>query len=77
MGHHIKKEMPDDEQSNLPSQASWIDPNLVSVWEIDAKHGTLRDIKNEKTGTVDKHYFNIIMNEIMDEYYEMLNYLDL
>jgi predicted ATP-dependent endonuclease of OLD family len=77
MGYNIKDEMPIEEQSNLKSNGAWIDPKLVSIWEIEPDSGTLKDIKNEKTGTVDKHYFNRIMNEIMDEYYEMLDYLKL
>lgn len=77
MGHNVRNQMPTDEQKELKSYNSWIDPKLVSVWEIDSTTGTLRNIKNPKTGTVDKHYFNNVMNEIMDEYYEMLEYLDL
>jgi len=75
MGYNVKDKMPKDVQSDLKSNTSWIDPKLVSVWEIDS--GTLKSIKNPKTGTVDKHYFNNAMNEIMDEYYEMLDYLEL
>ncbi len=72
MGYNVKEEMPEEERSTLLSHKSWIDPNLVSVWEIE--NGTLKSIKDKNTGTVSKHYFNKIMNNIMDEYYEMLNY---
>jgi len=77
MGYNVSKNIPKDEISSFASKNSWINPKTVSVWEIDTKTGTLKDIKNTKTGTVDKHYFNDVMNEVMDEYYDMLDYLEL
>ncbi len=76
MGYSIKENMPLDEQEELASKSSWINPDLVSIWEIDNKTGLVKSIKNEKTKTVDKHYFNRVMNEVMDEYYNMLNYFE-
>ena len=73
MGYLVKETMPKDEQDELLSTNSWINPNLVSIWEIE--NGTIRPIKNSKTGTVSKHYFNKIMNDVMEEYYDMLTYL--
>ncbi len=75
MGYLIKDEMPEIEQNELASKQSWIDPKLVSVWEIEKDKGTVKLIQDKNTGTVSKHYFNSVMNETMDEYYEMLNYL--
>ena len=72
MGYNVREEMPEEERASLLSHQSWIDPKLVSVWEIE--NGTLKSIKDKNTGTVSKHYFNKIMNDVMDEYYEMLNY---
>ncbi len=74
MGYNVKEDMPDGVKAELPSHKSWIDHKLVSVWEI--KDGKIKSIQDENTGTVSKHYFNRIMNNIMDEYYEMLNYLE-
>ncbi len=74
MGYSIKDKMPLDEQSELRSNLSWINPDLVSIWEIDENRGVVNSIKNATTKTVDKHYFNRVMNEVMDEYYGMLNY---
>lgn len=76
MGYLVKDNMPKEEQSELKSNQSWIDPKLVSVWEIEENKGTLKSIQDEKTGTISKNYFNSIMNEVMDEYYEMLNHLE-
>ena len=75
MGYLVKDNMPKEEQSDLKSNQSWIDPKSVSVWEIEEYKGTLKSIQDEKTGTISKNYFNSIMNEVMDEYYEMLNHL--
>ncbi len=75
MGYLVKDNMPKEEQSELKSNQSWIDPKSVSVWEIEENKGTLKSIQDEKTGTISKNYFNSIMNEVMDEYYEMLNHL--
>ncbi|OQX73505.1 MAG: hypothetical protein B6D64_13800 [Bacteroidetes bacterium 4484_276] len=77
MGYLIKDDMPNEEQDELKSKLSWIDPKLVSVWEIEKDKGTIKLIQDAETGTVSKHYFNRIMNEVMDEYYEMLNYLEI
>ena len=73
LGFQVKETMPKTEQESLASRQSWIDPSLVSAWEI--KDGKLVDIKNSRLNTIGDHYFNTIMNEVMDEYYAMLKYI--
>lgn len=73
LGYQIKGTMPEQEQVNLASHKSWIDPSFVSAWEI--KNGKLVNIKNSRLNTIGDHYFNTIMNEVMDEYYAMLKYV--
>lgn len=75
LGFKVKENIDSETKSELLSSDSWINPDLVSVWEIN--DGKVNSIKNEKTGTISKHYFNQVMNDVMDEYYEMLNYLEL
>ncbi len=75
LGYKVQESLPDDIKNELISRNSWVSPDLVSVWEI--KDGTIASIKNSDTGTVSKHYFNQVMNDVMDEYYEMLNYLEI
>lgn len=75
MGYLVKDSMPQEEIEELKSSDSWINPKLVSIWEIKENEGVLRRIQDEKTDTVSANYFNGIMNEVMDEYYDMLNYL--
>jgi predicted ATPase len=72
MGALISDKLNEDEKKDFLSKNSWISPDKVNVFQI--KDGTLCSIKNSRTGTVDKHYFNGIMKEIMDEYIEMLSF---
>lgn len=78
LGARVSKQMPDDEKLDLLSKASWISSDLVNVWELKTADGksSIHSIKSEDSGTVSKHYFNKVMNSIMDEYYEMLHYLE-
>nr|WP_315221368.1 AAA family ATPase [uncultured Flavobacterium sp.] len=76
MGSVISDKLTDEEKKEFLSFNSWISPSQVNVFEIDNKNGALKSIKNSKTGTVDKHYFNTVMNDIMNEYYEMLNHFE-
>lgn len=73
MGWLIKDNVPSEIAQSLESYNSWIDPNLVSVWQI--KDGGVVSIREQHTNTIGKHYFNEVMNETMNEYYTMLNYL--
>ncbi|SEP16553.1 Predicted ATPase [Flavobacterium sp. CF108] len=76
MGSVISDKLTEEEKKEFLSFNSWISPSQVNVFEIDSKNGALKSIKNSKTGTVDKHYFNTVMNDIMNEYYEMLNHFE-
>ena len=53
------------------SEKSWINPQSVSVWEIE--DGTLRNIQ-DKDQIISENYFDKKMTELTDEYYLMLNY---
>lgn len=72
MGWLVKDNMPNDIANSLESHNSWINPKLVSAWQI--KDGKIFSIQEHHTNSIGKHYFNEIMNETMDEYYTMLNY---
>jgi ABC-type dipeptide/oligopeptide/nickel transport system ATPase component len=72
MGAVISSKLDSNAKEEFRSKDSWIHPDKVNLFEIEK--GTIHSIKNPKTGTVDKHYFNGIMNNIMDEYYDMLNF---
>ena len=74
LGYTIKNKMPKNEQKELLSHNSWVNPNLVSIWQV--KDGEVHSVIDERTKTVTKHYFNEMTNEIMNEYYDMLNYFE-
>jgi ABC-type lipoprotein export system ATPase subunit len=75
MGYNIKDNIEDKQHLNeIINKESWINPDLVSIWQVH--EGNLLSVKDLKTKTVTKHYFNEITKEIMDEYYEMLSYYD-
>ncbi|TFF37477.1 ATP-binding protein [Mucilaginibacter psychrotolerans] len=72
MGKRISNDMPPEEYNELRSHMAWVDSHQISVWQMQA--GQITSVLDERTGTVTKHYFNEIMNELLEEYYEMLNY---
>ena len=74
MGYLVKNKMPIEEQNELLSKESWINPENISIYQI--KEGGIEPIKDEQTKVVGEHYFNEVMGAIMDEYYEMLNYFE-
>lgn len=74
MGYNVKDNLDKNDVSDIHNQSSWVNPDLVSIWQV--KDGQLISVKDEITKTVTKHYFNEITKDIMDEYYEMLNHFD-
>lgn len=73
IGGLIKDKMPKDEQEELDSKSSWINPDFVSVWQLE--EGKLYPIIDADTKVIGSHSFNKIMNSVMGEYFEMLGYL--
>ena len=69
----VGKDMPEELKGDLDCKEAAIDPNFVSVWQI--KDGTLENIKDCRTNTIGKHYFNDVMNDLLDDYYLMLPYV--
>lgn len=72
MGYNIKDNFDSDENTVIKNTESWINPELVSIWQVH--DGQLVSVKDDSTKTVTKHYFNEITKDIMDEYFEMLSY---
>jgi len=71
MGYLVKDIMPIEEQNKLLSKQSWIDPKLVSIWEIE--EGKIKSIQGED-GLIGNNYFDTAMKHVMDDFYAMLNY---
>jgi len=55
------------------SKESWINSKSVSVWEIE--DGKLRQVQDEDN-IISKNYFDNIMTDLTDEYFEMLEFYD-
>lgn len=79
MGYLVKDKMPLEIKNEVKCKSSWINPKLVSVWEI--KDGYLRGLNNElnaaiqqEDGLIGNNFFDSNMKEIMDDFYKMLNY---
>lgn len=70
---NVKDAIPENVQQELDCKDSAMSPDWVSVWQI--KNGKLVDIKDPKLRIVGKHYFNDVMNDMLDDYYLMLPYL--
>ena len=69
----VGDEMPDDMKNDLDCKDAAVNPDFVSVWQI--KDGCLVDIKDSKTKTIGKHYFNDVMNDLLDDYYQMMPFI--
>ena len=73
MGGLVGDKMPKDEQKEIPSFSAWINPSLVSIYEIH--DGTICSIQ-DKDGIIEDNYLNQAYKENSNEYLSMLNYYD-
>lgn len=69
-GYPVSDKLPEDIKSTIRSASSFINPDDVSVWQI--RDGKLETIKDGDS--VGQHYFNEIMNSILDDYYKIQAY---
>ena len=69
----VQAELPEEIKKELDCKDAAILPEFVSVWQIS--DGSLVDIKDGRTKTIGKHYFNDVMNDMLDDYYLMLPYI--
>lgn len=70
--YNVKDKITGELAGRLSCLASVIDPRKVSLWQME--DGQLYPIKKEDTQTLGQHYFNDAMNEILNEYYLMMNF---
>lgn len=76
LGHKVKDKIEEDEKAFMMSRDSWIDGDRVSIWQF-TKQGTLKSLKDSPAGLIGKHYFNDVMNDTLNEYHAMIDYLEL
>ncbi|MBP1631125.1 MAG: hypothetical protein H6Q15_2018 [Bacteroidetes bacterium] len=70
----LVKDIVNEKDKEIASSNSWIDTKLVSIWQI-TKENTIISLKNERD-TLGKHFFNDVLNDVMDEYYILIKYLN-
>ncbi len=73
MGGLVKNNIPLDEAENFPSHAAWIEPHMVSVFEIE--DGSIRRIQ-DKDGIIEDNYLNKAYKRNSEEYLSLLNYYE-
>ena len=75
LSYKVENDIDNDEKLSLPSYASRVAPDIVSIWQTNDE-GTLTDIKTSSLGLIGNHYFNDVMNNTLDEYHTMLDYTE-
>ena len=69
-GYSVSDKLPEGIRSTIKASGSFINPDDVNIWQI--REGRLESIK---TGdNIGEHYFNQIMNSILDDYYKIQAY---
>lgn len=69
-GFSVSDKLPESVKSTIKSASSFINPDDVNIWQI--RDGKLETIKDGDS--VGQHYFNEIMNSILDDYYKIQAY---
>ena len=73
MGKLVEKNIPDEKRKEYPSSSAWIDPKLVSIYEIH--EGALKCIQ-DKDGILEDNYLNQAYKMNSTEYLSLLNYYE-
>ena len=71
MANLVKDKMRQSDKDRLKCLASDINPNLISVYQIT--NGQIKSIQKEDR-LISDNYFDNNMKELMDDFYNMLNY---
>lgn len=70
----LQETLPQEVERSLKCREAWISPSLVGIWQIE--EGRLTSIKEPSTQSIGRHYFNEVMNEVLDDSYLMMPYLN-
>jgi predicted ATP-binding protein involved in virulence len=73
MGGLVRDNIPEEDRPTFESYTSWIDPKLVSVYEIQDR--TIRRIQ-DADGIIEDNYLNQAYKDNVNEYVGLLNYYD-
>ena len=73
LGGLVRNNIPEEDRPTFESYPSWIDPKLVSVYEIQDR--TIRRIQ-DADGIIEDNYLNQAYKDNINEYVGLLNYYD-
>ncbi|MDE7080622.1 MAG: ATP-binding protein [Muribaculaceae bacterium] len=73
MGSLVRRNIPSEAAVDIPSYPAWINPALVSIYEIH--DGSIKCIQDED-GIITDNYLNQAYKENSSEYLTMLDYFD-
>lgn len=73
MGGLVKNHITEEEKPNFASHYAWINPKLVSVFELD--DGILHSVQ-DADGIIEDNYLNKAYKKISEEYLKLLNYYE-
>lgn len=73
MGGLVRDNIPQKNASDFASHTAWINPKLVSIFELD--NGNLRCIQDED-GIIEDNYLNMAYKKNSEEYLRLLNYYE-
>lgn len=73
MGGLVRGNIPEQDVSDFASHLAWINPELVSIFELD--NGVLRCVQDED-GIIEDNYLNKAYKKNSEEYLELLNYYE-
>ena len=69
-GFSVSDKLPESIKSTIKSSSSFINPDDVNIWQI--RDGRLETIK--EGDSIGQHYFNEIMDSVLDDYYKIQAY---
>jgi hypothetical protein len=69
-GFSVSDKLPDEIKATIKASASFVNPDDVNIWQI--RDGRLESIK--EGDDIGEHYFNEIMNSVLDDYYKIQAY---
>lgn len=71
LGFQIKDHILKSKKKSYSNNRSWIDPDMVSLWQLE--RGKLISIKNSETKTIDEHFFSSISKNQTYQFINMLH----
>lgn len=72
LGYVVKDNISEDDNEIKSFNEAWISPETVSIWEL--RDGEVACIQDKDSGLIKGNYFDKIMNNIIADFRNLLNY---